>query len=198
MATLKVEACKWIYDLEESLSNLFLTKEMEKITTCSGITCSYKAVVSENAKEAATAYKKYFKIQNDPITIEDDLIVNKEDQLEKCWQEPPRSVYSQTATTANATVSSVSGLTASTNQTLQDIFQQTKAVKIAYQNKKVSLQQMHNTTMALQTDTTTQDNLAMLCKQTGCHFKKKQTNLKPGKNCLTQHRKSSLKNRKRK
>eukprot|EP00957_Ditylum_brightwellii_P082097 6242808-Ditylum_brightwellii.AAC.1 len=108
MATLKGEAYKWINDLEESLGNLFLTKEINKITTGSGISCSYKAIVSENAKEAATAYEKYFESQNDPIIIKDNFIANKEDQLENCWREPSKSVYSQTTTTTNATVSSAS------------------------------------------------------------------------------------------
>eukprot|EP00957_Ditylum_brightwellii_P055008 4169793-Ditylum_brightwellii.AAC.1 len=156
MVKLKVEACKWIDDLEESLCNFFSTKEREKITTGSRITCSYKAIVLENAQEAATVHEKYFESQNDPIIIEDDLI----------------SVYSQTATTANATVSSISGLTAQTNQTLQHIFQRTKAVKKAYQNEKASLQQLQDITLALQKDTTVQENLAMVCKQTNAISKK--------------------------
>eukprot|EP00957_Ditylum_brightwellii_P198444 15123407-Ditylum_brightwellii.AAC.1 len=127
MAKLKVEACNWIDDLEESLCNLFSTKEREKITTGSRITHSHKAIVPANAQEAATAYEKYFKSQNDPITTEDDLI---------------------------------------------DIFQHTEAVKQAYQNEKVYLQQLHNTTLALQKDTTVQDNLAMLCKQNDAISKK--------------------------
>eukprot|EP00957_Ditylum_brightwellii_P000212 16729-Ditylum_brightwellii.AAC.1 len=76
MAVLKGEGCKWIDDLEESLGNLFLTNEIKKNTTGSGTTRSYKAIVSENAKEAATAYEKYFKSQNDPIIIKDDFIAN--------------------------------------------------------------------------------------------------------------------------
>eukprot|EP00957_Ditylum_brightwellii_P079455 6042365-Ditylum_brightwellii.AAC.1 len=67
---------------------------MDKITTGSRITCSYKAIVLENSKEVATAYKQYFKSQNDPIFIEDKFITNKEDQLENGWMEPSKSVYS--------------------------------------------------------------------------------------------------------
>eukprot|EP00957_Ditylum_brightwellii_P128337 9788495-Ditylum_brightwellii.AAC.1 len=77
--------------------------------------------------------------------------------------------------TTNAMVSSASSLTALTNQTLQDILQQTEVVEIAFQNKNTSLQQLHDTTTALQTDNTVQDNMAKLCKQTNAILKNRQT-----------------------
>eukprot|EP00957_Ditylum_brightwellii_P096775 7370487-Ditylum_brightwellii.AAC.1 len=67
---LKDAACTWINKLEESLSNLFLPTEIDKITTGTKITRSYTATSSENAKDAAAAYKNYFKSQNDPIDVD--------------------------------------------------------------------------------------------------------------------------------
>eukprot|EP00957_Ditylum_brightwellii_P142346 10844774-Ditylum_brightwellii.AAC.1 len=58
---LKAKTCAWIDELEDSLSNLFLPAEIDKITTGAKITRSYKTTSSENAKDAAAAYENYFK-----------------------------------------------------------------------------------------------------------------------------------------
>eukprot|EP00957_Ditylum_brightwellii_P066125 5016571-Ditylum_brightwellii.AAC.1 len=70
-------------------------------------------------------------------------------------------------------VSSVSGLTMSMNQTLQDIFQRTEAVKQAYQNEKATLQQLQDTTSTLQKNTTVQDNLEKCFKESEKKTKKR-------------------------
>eukprot|EP00957_Ditylum_brightwellii_P145553 11082695-Ditylum_brightwellii.AAC.1 len=86
---LKDAACAWINKLEESLSNLFLPAEIDKITTGAKITRSYKATSSENAKDATAAYKNYFKSQNNHIDVYAEHIDSKEDNLRNCWREPP-------------------------------------------------------------------------------------------------------------
>eukprot|EP00957_Ditylum_brightwellii_P060456 4590758-Ditylum_brightwellii.AAC.1 len=49
---------------------------------------------------------------------------------------------------------------------LQDINTHTKTVEKAYQEDKATLQQLHETTTALQNNTTVQDNLILPCEQT--------------------------------
>eukprot|EP00957_Ditylum_brightwellii_P186040 14164605-Ditylum_brightwellii.AAC.1 len=71
MAEFKDEAYQWIDNLEESLCNLSLFTEIDRITTGSWITRSYKSVASENAKDAAIAYKNFLGNQNLVLNIED-------------------------------------------------------------------------------------------------------------------------------
>eukprot|EP00957_Ditylum_brightwellii_P008462 641697-Ditylum_brightwellii.AAC.1 len=89
MAEFKDEVCQWINNSEESLCNLFLFAEMDKITTGSRITRSYKLVASENATDAAIAYKNFLASQNIVLNVDDEHTESQEDYLENCWKEPP-------------------------------------------------------------------------------------------------------------
>eukprot|EP00957_Ditylum_brightwellii_P001911 146952-Ditylum_brightwellii.AAC.1 len=174
MAKYKAEACQWIDNVEESLCDLFSPEEINKITTGSQITRSYKLVASEYAKDDAMAYKNFLTSQNIMLNSEDTYAESQEDHLENCWKEPPRSVYSCTTyyTAPTGTSSSVSSLTDPKgqtsdvlNQTLQDIVICTETVENAYQEDKAVLKQLQETMTAPQHNTTVQDNIALLCKQ---------------------------------
>eukprot|EP00957_Ditylum_brightwellii_P130830 9980087-Ditylum_brightwellii.AAC.1 len=113
MAKYKVEACQWINNLEESLCDLFSPDKIDKITTGSKITCSYKLVESEYTKGTDMAYENFLASQNIALNAEEEYTESQEDHLENCWKEPPRSVYFCTAhsTAPIGTASSVSRLT---------------------------------------------------------------------------------------
>eukprot|EP00957_Ditylum_brightwellii_P154809 11781774-Ditylum_brightwellii.AAC.1 len=63
-------------------------------------------------------------------------------------------------------------LTLPPHQTLKDIVTCTETVEKAYQEDKAMLQQLYETSSALQNDTTVQDNFALLCEQTESISKK--------------------------
>eukprot|EP00957_Ditylum_brightwellii_P150169 11435542-Ditylum_brightwellii.AAC.1 len=109
------------------------------------------------------AYKNFLASQNIILNAEDEYREIQEDHLEDCWKEPPRSVYSCTAcsTAPTGTASSVSGLT-----------DPKETEEKAYQEDKAMLQQLQETTTALQHDTTVQDNLALFCKTNRVHLTK--------------------------
>eukprot|EP00957_Ditylum_brightwellii_P128853 9829544-Ditylum_brightwellii.AAC.1 len=88
MAKYKAKAFQWIDNLEEFLCDLFPPDEIDKITTGSQITCSYKLVASEYAKDAAMAYENFLASQNIVLNAEDEYTESQEDHLENCWKEP--------------------------------------------------------------------------------------------------------------
>eukprot|EP00957_Ditylum_brightwellii_P117159 8934778-Ditylum_brightwellii.AAC.1 len=84
MSKYKAKACQWIDNLEESLDNLFPHNKINKITTGSKITHSYKLVESEYTKDAAIAYKNFLASQNIVLNTEEEYTESQEDHLENC------------------------------------------------------------------------------------------------------------------
>eukprot|EP00957_Ditylum_brightwellii_P191831 14603651-Ditylum_brightwellii.AAC.1 len=99
---LRDEAENWIDDLPELLFCRFLPSDMDKVTTDTHPTRSYRVLPTKNTDDAVSVHNTI--LSGDMLAESPDgddpkvIDVVEEDVLENCWTAPPPSVYSQTDT----------------------------------------------------------------------------------------------------